>query len=232
MIKIKPFIFGENINLCKPTKKFALESEWYKWFNDSRNIKYLNIDDEINSPEKQLNFFLLQKNRFILIIQDKKSKNYVGTVSVSNINYKRKTCELAIVRDLKQNKFNSILSSLESICLLTEYAFEKMGMRIITAQQHIDLNRWQNLMELAGYKLEGIHTCGFYKLNNEANSVSIACNIKDYRYIKKKRKKLWDGNKKMFKRYKELFKIEKFSDQLIRFFENEKKNYYKKVFEL
>jgi len=36
----------------------------------------------------------------------------------------------------------------------------------------------------------------------------------------------------MFKRYKQLIKIEKFSDKMIRFFETEKKNYYKKVFEL
>ena len=41
MIKINPFIFGENINLCKPSKKFALESEWYNWFNYSLNTKYL-----------------------------------------------------------------------------------------------------------------------------------------------------------------------------------------------
>ena len=233
MIKINPYIFGENINLCKPTKKFALESEWYSWFNDSLNTKYLDQQgEEINTPEKQLKFFLSTKNRFILIIQDKKSKKYVGTVSLSSINSKKKSCEVAIVRDLKQNKFSSTLSSLESISLITEYAFEKMDMRYISAGQHIDLKKWQNQMELVGYKLEGLQTDRFYKFGKEADTVSIACHIKDYKDIKKNRKKLWDGNQKMFNRYKQLIKMEKFSDKMIKFFETEKKDYYKKVFEL
>ena len=232
MIKIEPFIIGENVNLCKPDKKFAAESEWYNWFNDPENTKYLDQGEEINTPENQLNFFLSIKNRFILIIQDKKSKKYLGTVSLSNINNKKKTCELAIVRDLKLNKFSSPLSSLESVSLITEYAFEKMGIRIISAGQHINLKKWQNQMELAGYKLEGLHTDRFYKFGKEADSVSIACNIKDYRHIKKIRKKFWDGNQKMFKRYKQLRKIEKFSDKFVRFFDKERENYYKKIFEL
>lgn len=232
MINIKTFISGENVNLCKPNKKFALESDWYKWFNDPLNTKYLDQGEEINTPEDQLNFFLSIKNRFILIIQDKKSKNFVGTVSLSKINDKKKTCELAIVRNLKQNKFSSPLSSLESVSLISEYAFEKMGIRIISAGQHIDLKKWQNQMELVGYKIEGIHSDRFYKFGKEADSFHIACNIKDYKQLKKIRKKLWDGNKKMLKRYKQLIKIEKFSDKFIRFFETEKKNYYKKVFEL
>ena len=84
-----------------------MESEWYNWFNDPVNTKYLDQGEIINTPKKQLKFFLSIKNRLILIIQDKKSKKYLGTVSLSSINTKKKTCELAIVRDLKQNKFSS-----------------------------------------------------------------------------------------------------------------------------
>jgi len=232
MINLKIFISGENVNLCKPDEKFAFESDWYNWFNDPVNIKYLDQGEKINTPEDQLKFFLSMKNRIVLIIQDKKSKNYVGVVSLSSINNKKKTCELAIVRDLKQNKFSSPLSSLESISLITEYAFEKMGIRIISAGQHIDLKKWQNQMELAGYKLEGLHTDRYYKFGKEGDTVSIACNIKDYKHLKKIRKKLWDGNQKMLKRYRKLLKIKKFSEKLSKFFETEKKQYYKKIFEL
>ena len=59
-------------------------------------------------------------------------------------------------------------------------------------------------MELAGYKIEGIHKDKFFKAGEESDSVSIACNFKDY--IFKKRKKLWDSNEKMLKRYKKLLK--------------------------
>ena len=34
-------ITGENIDLCVPNEKFAYESDWFDWFNDSKNTKYL-----------------------------------------------------------------------------------------------------------------------------------------------------------------------------------------------
>ena len=232
MTDLKIFISGENINLCEPDEKFASESDWFDWFNDPKNTKYLDQGEKINTQNDQLNFFLSIKNRIVLIIQDKKSKNYVGVVSLSNINNKKKTCELAIVRDLKKSKTSSPLSSLESISFMTEHAFENMNMRIISAGQHIELENWQNQMELAGYKLEGLHSKRFYKHDNESDSVSIACHVKDYRHLKKIRGKLWDGNQKMFRRYKKLVRIEKFSKKFKKFFEKEKNKYYKKIFEL
>ena len=41
MISLEVFINGENINLCKPDKDFALNSDWYNWFNDQKNTKFL-----------------------------------------------------------------------------------------------------------------------------------------------------------------------------------------------
>lgn len=232
MINIKTFISGQIVNLCQPDKNFAIKSNWYDWFNDPANTKYSYHGEKINTPEDQLKFFLSMKNNLPLIIQEKKSQNYVGIVSLSSINNNNNTCELSIIRDLKQNKFSSPLSSLESVSLITEYAFEKMGIRIIFAGQHINLQKWQNQMELVGYKLEGIHTDRFYKFGQEADTMSIACNVKDYRHLKQKRKKLWDGNQEMLKRYRKLLKMEKFSDKLIKVFEEEKKKYYKNVFNL
>lgn len=232
MISLEIFINGENINLCKPNKDFALNSDWYSWFNDPKNTKFLEQGIKKNTREDQLKFFSSIKNRLLLIIQDKKTKKYVGVVSLSNINSEKRTCELAIVRDLKKNNLSTPLSSLEAISLLTEHAFEKMEIRIISAGQHIELEKWQNQMELAGYKIEGIHKDKFFKAGEESDSVTIACNFKDYMYLKKKREKLWDSNEKMLKRYKKLLKVEKFSKKFKDFFEKEKKDYYKKIFEL
>ena len=71
MISLEVFINGENINLCKPDKDFALNSDWYNWFNDPKNTKFLEQGIKKNTREDQLKFFLSIKNRLLLIIQDK-----------------------------------------------------------------------------------------------------------------------------------------------------------------
>jgi len=231
-MKLKNLISGENINLCEPNEQFALESDWHSWFNDSRNTEYL--DQIINkiTPKDQLNYFLSIKNRLIFIIQEKNNNYFIGYVSLSNINSQKKTCEISILKDFKKNKFSHFLSSLEAIFLITEYAFEKLGMRIVYAAQHINLAKWQNQMELAGYKLEGVHEKKFYKFKKESDLISIGCHIDDFNFLKKKRGKYWDGNVLMFQRYKKLLKIEKFLDKCKKFINTEKKKYYKKIFDI
>ena len=56
-----------------------------------------------------------------------------------------------------------MLSSLESFALITEHAFEKMGMKLVRGDMHRKLEKWQNQLELLGYKLEGIHKNKFIK---------------------------------------------------------------------
>ena len=41
MKHLKIFIKGEIIDLCKPTSSFALNSNWYSWFNDQYIIRNL-----------------------------------------------------------------------------------------------------------------------------------------------------------------------------------------------
>jgi RimJ/RimL family protein N-acetyltransferase len=231
-MKLEVLISGENINLCKPNEKFALESDWFDWFNDPRNTRFLDQGVKVNTRQDQKNFFLSIKNRLVLIIQEINNNNYVGVISLSNINLDKKTCELAIVRDLKKNKLSTPLASLESVALITEYAFEKMNIRIISAGQHIGLKKWQNQMELVGYKVEGLHELRFFKNDEETDTVSIACNYKDYIILKQRRNKLWDGNEKMYKRYKKMIKIKQFSKKLAEIYNSEKKEYYDKIFNL
>ena len=69
MISLEVFINGENINLCKPDKDFALNSDWYNWFNDPKNTKFLEQGIKKNTREDQLKFFLSIKNRLLLIIE-------------------------------------------------------------------------------------------------------------------------------------------------------------------
>ena len=75
---------------------------------------------------------------------------------------------------------------------MTEHAFENLGLIRISAGQSIKLNKWQNLMELTGYKLEGINKKKFVKGSLYEDVMMISCSKDDYLFLKKKSGSLWD----------------------------------------
>ena len=191
MMKLDKFIEGENLDLCIPTEKFASQSDWYSWFNNKKITKYLEQGLYPNTREEQKNFLNKSENKLILMISIKNKFDYIGTISLSNINYKKKSCEIALVLNINK-KYNPLIP-LESIALMTEHAFEKLSINLISAGQHINLHKWQNMMELVGYKLEGLHKNKFIKGIEISDTLSISCQRKDYLLLKKNRGRLWDG---------------------------------------
>ena len=229
MVELDNFIIGENVNLCIPTEEFALNSDWYSWFNDKKITRYLHHGVYPNTKEDQKNFLNKLNNKIIFIISNKKS-NYIGTISLSNININNKTAEIGLV--LNTNVKYNFLSSLESIVLVTEHAFEYLGLRILSAVQHIELEKWTNIMQLAGYKIEGIHSNKFIKGLEINDTISISCCIEDYLYLKKISGKLWDGNKNFLIRIKKMKKIKSYYDFLKITYSKFRREYYKKIFKL
>ena len=229
-MKLDKFIEGENLDLCIPTEKFASQSDWYSWFNDKKITKYLEQGLYPNTREEQKKFLNKSENKLILMISIKNKFDYIGTISLSNINYKKKSCEIALVLNINK-KYNPLIP-LESIALMTEHAFEKLSINLISAGQHINLHKWQNMMELVGYKLEGLHKNKFIKGIEISDTLSISCQLKDYLLLKKNREKLWDGTIKFKNRLIKKKKIRDYTDFLKGIYENERKKYYQKIFNL
>jgi RimJ/RimL family protein N-acetyltransferase len=229
-LNLDKFISGENLDLCIPTEDFAENSNWYTWFNNQNTTKYLEQGLYPNTKKEQKKFLNESRDRIILIIKKKDSNDYIGTISLSNINHEKKICDIALVFDL--NKTYNLLTALESIALVTEHAFEKLGIKRISAGQHIKLSNWQQMMELVGYKLEGIHIKKFIKGNEVSNSVSISCLFEDYEKLKKLRGKLYDGNLMTMNRIRKKKKIVPYIDLLDNFYKKQRKIYYNKIFKL
>lgn len=225
MKKLDIFIQGENVDLCIPTEEFALKSDWYSWFNNKKITKYLEHGVYPNTKEDQKKFLNSIDNKLVFIVSNK--NNYFGVISLSNINVKKKTAEIGLALNT-QAKYN-FFSPLESIALITEHAFEVLGVKLIYGGQHVDLEKWTIMMELVGYKVEGIHENRFIKGMEVNNTVSISCNIQDYIFLKKIRKKLWDGNKYFLKRIKKIRKIRTYLDILKTLYDKDRKIYYKKI---
>lgn len=229
------FIVGEKIDLKIPTEDFAKNSNWYKLINSQKNNKYLDYGIFPNTANDQINFLRNSKKegRLVFVVFDKKN-NFLGAINLSNINLEKRSGEIALVFNLDKNfghVTSNMLASLEAIALMTKHAFENLNIHRISAGQSIYLERWQNLMELVGYKIEGIQKKKFIKNNNFSDVITISCLRNDYDSIKKTRGELWDSSEKMLKRIKKLPKETAYK-KLRSYLDALEKDYYKKIIKL
>lgn len=233
-IKLPVFIKGELINLCAPTREYALHSDWYSWFNHKATTKYMEQGIFPNTPEQQAEFFdsLKDKKRLCLIIQRQSDFEYIGVVSLSHLNFEKKFGSLAIVISKEKEKIGTKgapLIPLEAIARISEWGFVEMGLERIFAGQHTGLSGWQNRMEIFGYRLEGVFRAGFVKGIEIADSVIIACLRKDYQAICQIRGSYWPGADEVMRRIKALPKP-CFAKKLGEFLNTEGEAYYKDIF--
>lgn len=223
---------GENVNLCLPSLKYAEESSWYSWFNDVRTTRFLEQGIFPNSPENQVDFLKqarLNNDRLILIISDK--KQYVGTISFSFINLIKKTADIAMLIGERSDSENSDLIALESMAMMTDYGFNRMGLIRISAGQHEKLYKWQRRLELLGYRIDGYKRHGFIKAGEVTNSISISVVKSDHDLLTKNRGQLWDSSINMRKRI-DLIPEASFTNQFKSFLSNEGEKYYNTIFNL
>lgn len=225
MEKLKILIKGDIVNLCKPTLKFAKGDIWFKWLNNKIIVKNLhkNYKKLDNTRKKQTNFFLKENKKRLILIISTKNHNYKGVVSLSNFNKINRTCEIALITDSKIEPELAPYAGLESVALITEYAFKKLNIKTINGAGKISLKNWQQRMELFGYK--------FKNLTNSKKELiyNISCSYKDYRKIILKRKKLWDNLSSMKKRIKQL-PVNSFQKKYLKLNTVDKELYYKKIF--
>ena len=226
------FIKGELVDLAIPTEDFAAGEIWYKWFNNKSINKYLEQGIHPNTKDSQVHFFKsMGADRLVLVIQNKEGKP-LGITSLSFINFQKRSCDFALVVDSMADMKLIGFASLEASALIVKHGFDELGVTRINAVQHADLFKWQQRLELLGFRLEGYHKNKFVKGSLVADSVSIAVLYSDFIKICSYRDgKLWDSLDKMKKRIDNLPK-ESARKQFENKFTNEIKDYYQKIFSL
>jgi RimJ/RimL family protein N-acetyltransferase len=229
-MKLDIFIPGETIDLCIPTREYAEKSDWYSWFNDPEINRYLDHGLFPNTLESQIEFYDLQRKKRLLLIISNKKQN-IGVISLSDIDYLKRSASVALVVNVKKDINYSPLNALESIARITEHGFITMGLERITAGQHEKLSGWQQRMELLGYRVEGVLRKAVVKGRNIADGISIAANYEDYTKIISYRGKYWDSADNMIKRIQNLPK-EKFVNILMNFMSLESYKYYELLYKL
>lgn len=148
------FLAGEKIDLCIPEE--ADFAEWASWFNDQNVTRFLEQGKYPNTIQDQRDFYesAISEGRFITLIKSK-SGRLLGVISLSNINYEKKSCQIALVSPVASRE--AILAPLEAMAICTQHAFVRLGVECVWAgQAYTGLIRWIQKLELLGYQVNGI----------------------------------------------------------------------------
>ena len=130
--KFDILIEGELIDLCVPSAESWVLEQWYPWFNDPMVTQYIDHGIYPNTYEKQGRFYnaLTESNdRIALLIKPKNKDYFIGVASLSQINYRQRQCDFAMVIGKQDKAGDSFLYAVEAKCRLTEHAFENVGGR-------------------------------------------------------------------------------------------------------
>lgn len=188
---MQPFIRGETLDLYAPSKE-AIAQGWGQWFNDPEVTKWLNQGVFPNTGEEQADR-IRSKDRLTLMIHAK-DEALCGVISLSDI--RRASAQIALVVPHRPHP----LMALEAMARLTAHAFEKLGVRVVSAgQAYPGLSKWTGKLELIGYRSDGLQRLGFIKGRTESDIVLISCTAGDYDALVRLRGTYWPGAEYMSK---------------------------------
>ena len=161
------FIETENLNLCVPSKDNL--SQWSEWINS------FNVRNTVSSglfpktPEMQWSWIqneLNSKSRILLEICDKTDNTFLGVVSLSTIDFEKRSAQISTISPFKKNQKNRY-SVYEARIGILKYAFQELSINKVYAETYYPENRLYVIKNMCmGFEIEGIdHDCQWH--NNE-----------------------------------------------------------------
>ena len=176
------FIKGTNIDLVVLTSEIVEKTNWYKWFNDEESTKYMQQHYYPNSKELQLKYFKEEiegsDKKLQLGIYHKKEKYLIGTISLNNINFQHRKCEISGF--IGEKKYQTLKPFLEANKLLIKHAFEQLNMnRIYGGALNKDVSDF--FVRMLNFETEGVLIDDVYKNGHWNNVHLIGLLKKDYK---------------------------------------------------
>lgn len=151
------FIETENLNLKVPSKDNL--NQWSEWVNSPKvrgtvfstlfpktiEIQWEWIQDELNS-----------KNRILLEICDKIDDIFLGVVSLSTIDFQKRSAQISTISPIKKNKKNKYCVY-EARRAVLKYAFEELSINKVYAGTFYPENKSYMIKNMClGFEIEGI----------------------------------------------------------------------------
>jgi len=229
------FIEGETIDLCTPSCDEYILNQWYRWFNRSDITKYLDqgmYPNTLESQREYCNSMIKDKTRILTLIRPKSQDKVIGVASLSLIDHIHKQCDFAMVIGERTSGKGSLFYGMEAKAMLTQHAFDIVGVERINSSQVESLSVWQKWQILFGYQVEGILRDKFVKGSDKYDVYISACLKKDYiRILDKRDGRLWPGKNSlldMIRKVPSYTLIDTLSDWLPK----EQEEYWNKIFDI
>ena len=198
-VRYFPFIIGELVDLCVPNKTAILEDHWTDWFNNTKELQGTQhgiYPNHRNTQEQILKSIEDDRSKIVLLICEKKFGKAIGVVALQNINYQARSAEIALNASSPNKVVTHAFLALEAMALITQHAFEEVGLqRVYGGQAFPTLRSWNKMTELIGYRCEGVLRRSFVRGQTVEDTLSISCLYTNYLKIKEYRGSLWGTNK-------------------------------------
>ncbi len=173
------FIKGKAIDLIVLDEQTVENSNWYKWFNDEDNMKMMQKHYFPNTKSMQMHFFKTEiennKSKIQLGIVHKKDSKLIGVISLNDIDYLNRKCEISGF--IGEKEYQNFELYTEANKLIIKHAFDNLNIHKIyggTLIKEISLMYCRAL----GFTEEGIKKSEIYK-NGEYYDVYLIGLLRD-----------------------------------------------------
>ena len=151
----RPFLKGQRLYL-RLLEESDLEEEYISWLNDHEVTRYLETGKFPSTPEEIRDYlarFQDSKTDLIFAIVDRESEQHIGNVTLNRINWTHRTADTGLM--IGRKAFWGKGHAFETWSLIIEYAFQRLGLRKITAGAVVDNGAAVATLEKLGFKVEG-----------------------------------------------------------------------------
>lgn len=152
------FIETENLNLNVPSKDNLVQ--WSEWVN-SEHVRKTVLSTLIpKTKEMQWKWIeneLISKKRILLEICDKTNNDFLGVVSLSTINYEKRSAQISTIAPTKKNEKNKYCVY-EARRAILKYAFQELSLNKIYGGTLYPENKSYMIKNMCmGFEIEGIN---------------------------------------------------------------------------
>lgn len=190
------FLQGESIKLCVPDlDDDSAISLWTAMMNNQEVCKLIGQAYFPQSKSEQIKYIqqtLANRTRLLLEVRSLKSEQFLGVISLSDIDQVNKRAQLSTVCPYKCDSVE--FGALQARALLSDHAFKKLGLETVYSYQAYPENkRWAQASEVLGYLPSGFVLQSYLCDGKLTNRLIISLSAKRYWENSSLTGSLWPG---------------------------------------
>ena len=170
-IRFDVFLKGKSVDLVSLNEEIVEKTNWYNWFNDEEITMFMQKHYYPNTKSKQLDYYKNEiensTTKLQLGILHKKDNILIGVISLSDIDFLNRKCEISGL--IGEKNYQNMKYIVEACKLIIKHAFDQLNMHKVyggTIIKELSLM----LCRVLGFKEEGLKRSDVYK-NGKYNDI-------------------------------------------------------------